>query len=56
MGCTDTIKVKFIRNTEFLDVTNNSSETHIFSENEALGVVGLRSSGYYIMKQSTIQH
>ena len=42
--------------TGFLDVTNNSSEQLIFSKDEALAVVDLRSIGYYKVKQSTIQH
>ena len=42
-GCTNMIKVKFIRNIGYLDVTNNSSETFTFSEDEVLGVVDLRS-------------
>ena len=55
-GSTNTIKVKFIRNTGFHDVTNNSSETLIFSKDEAIGVLDLRSIGYHKVKQSTIQH
>ena len=39
----------FIRNTGFHDVTNNSSETFIFSTDEAL--VDLRSSGYHEVEQ-----
>ena len=31
------IKVKFIRNTGSLDITNNSPETLIFSKNETVG-------------------
>ena len=41
IGCTNTKKVKCIRNTAFPDVTNNSSEPLIFSKEEALGVVDL---------------
>ena len=52
--CTSTIKVKFIRNTEFPDITNNSSEPLIFSNDEALAMVDLRSIGYYKLKQSII--
>ena len=55
-GCTNTIKVKFIGNTGYLDLTNNSSGTLIFIKDEALGVVDLRSLDYYEVKQSTIQH
>ena len=35
-GCTNTIKVTFIRNTGYLDVTNNSPETLIFSKDETV--------------------
>ena len=55
-GCTNTVKVKYIRNMGYLDVTNKSSETLVFSKDEALGVVNLKSIGYYYVKQSTIQH
>ena len=55
-GCTNTIKVKFVRNTEFLNVTNNSSELLIFNKDELIGIVDLRSIGYYGIKQSTVQH
>ena len=55
-SCTNTIKVKFIRNTGYLDVSNNSSETLIFSKDETMGIVDLRSIGYYKVKRSTIEH
>ena len=55
-SCTNTIKVRFIRNTGFHDVTNNSSEPLLFTMDEALGIVDLRSIGYYRVKQGTIQH
>ena len=42
-GCASTIKLKFIRNTGYLDVSNNSLEKLIFSKDEALGVVDLIS-------------
>ena len=45
-----------IRNTEFLDVTNNSLEQFILSRDEALGIVDLRSIGYYKVKQIIIHH
>ena len=55
-GCTNTIKVKFIRNTLYLNVANNSSKTLIFRKDEAMGVVDMRSIGYYKVKQDTAQH
>ena len=42
---TNAIKVKFIRNTGYIDVANNSSEIHIFSKDDAIVVVVLRSTG-----------
>ena len=45
--------MEFIRNTGFLDVSNNSSETLIFSEDEALGIVDLTSVGCYEIKWRT---
>ena len=56
-GCTNTIKVKFVRNTGFLDVTNNSSESCTCSKEEALSVVDLISIAYFkenIVSYSTI--
>ena len=41
-----------IRNIGFLDVTNNSSQSLIFSKDEALGIIDLRSTGYYKAEQS----
>ena len=55
-GYTNTVKVKFIRSTRFLDVTYHSSETLICSKDKTLGVAHLRSVGYYKVKQSSIQH
>ena len=55
-GHTNTIKVKCIRKSGFLDLTNNSSEILIFSKDEVLGTVGLKSIGYYKVQESTIQH
>ena len=45
-----TSMIKLTRNTEFLDMTNNSSEPNIFSKDEAIGVVDLRSIGYQKVK------
>ena len=52
----NTSKVRVDKNVEFLDVTNNSSEQLILNKNESLGVLDLRSIGYYKVKQSNIQH
>ena len=52
-GYTNTIKVIF-RNTWYLDVTYNLSETLIFSKDEALDIVDLMYIWYYKVKMSTI--
>ena len=44
---TNMIEVKFFRNTRFLDITNNSSEPRIVSNDEALGCSG--SESYQIL-------
>ena len=54
--CTNTIKGKFMRNTGYLDVTNNSSETLILSKDEVLGIVDLKSIGNNEVKESIIWH
>ena len=50
------LKVKFIRNTAMLDMINNSNiEAHILNPGEALGILDLRSLGYYKIQQGVIQ-
>ena len=41
------LKIKFMQNIAMLYVTNNSSQTLILSPKEALGILDLRSLGYY---------
>ena len=48
------LKVKFIRNSVMLGVTNISSETMIFSPKDMLGILDLRSKGYYKIKQGIL--
>ena len=50
------VKVKFIKNVGFLDVTKNSSELLISSTDESQGMVDLRSIWYYQKKQNILQH
>ena len=38
-----------------LDMTNSSSETLILSPKEALGILDLRSLGYYKVQQGVLQ-
>ena len=50
------LKVKFICNIAMLDMINNSnSETLILNPREALGILDLRSLGYYKIKHGVIQ-
>ena len=49
------LKVKFVQNIAMLDMVNNSSsETLIPNPREALGILDLRSLGYYNIKQGVI--
>ena len=41
------LKVKLMQNMAMVDMTNNCSETLILSPKEALGILDLRSLGYY---------
>ena len=50
------LKVKFVRNMAMLDMINNSNlETLILNPGEALGILDLRSLGYYKIKQAVLQ-
>ena len=53
--CTVVLKLKFVRNCASLDVVNNTQETVIFNPNQMLGVLDLRSLGYYKFKQGALQ-
>ena len=52
---TNMIKLKFIRNRVTLKVTNNTHETMMFDLTEMLGILDLRSLGYYKIKQDVLQ-
>ena len=49
------LKLKFIRNWASLDVTNNMQETVVFEPKQMLGILDLRSVGYYKIKQGVLQ-
>ena len=53
--CTMVLKLKFVRNCSSLDSVNNTQETVIFDPNQMLGILDLRSLGYYKMKQGVLQ-
>ena len=52
---TNMIKLKFIRNKAVLEITNKTHETVIFGRTEVIGVVDLRSLGFYKIKQEVLQ-
>ena len=49
------LKLKFIRNKATLDITNNTKETIIFDKKTSIGILDLRSLGYYKIKQGVLQ-
>ena len=49
------LKLKFIRNKATLDIMNNTRETIIFDKKTSIGILDLRSLGYYKIKQGVLQ-
>ena len=49
------LKLKLIRNKAALDITNNTRETIIFDKKTSIGILDLRSLGYYKIKQGVLQ-
>ena len=49
------IKLKFTCTAAILDIVNNGTETIIIKLEEMLGIVDLRSSGYYKIEQGILQ-
>ena len=49
------LKLKFVRNKATLDITNNTRETLIFDRKTTIGILDLRSLGYYKIKQGVLQ-
>ena len=52
---TNMIKLKFVRNRETLNITNNTHETVTFDVTDMIGILDLRSCGYYKIKQNILQ-
>ena len=50
-----TMKIKFIRNRETFKVKNDTHKTVTFNPTQMLGVIDLRSLGYYKIKQGVLQ-
>ena len=53
--CTLLLKLKFIRISASLDVTNNTQEIVIFEPKTNVGILDLRSLGCYKIKQGVLQ-
>ena len=49
------LKLKFIHNKATLDITNKGTNTMIFEPEEMIGIINLRSLGYYKIKQGILQ-
>ena len=49
------LKLKFIQNKAMLDITNNMTEIRIFDRKTNIGILDLRSLGYYKIKQGVLQ-
>ena len=52
---TNMIKLKFIRNKAALKVTHKMHETVTFERTEMMGIIDLRSLGFYKIKQEVLQ-
>ena len=52
---TNMIKLKFIRNKAVLKITNKTHETVTFRRTEMMGILDLRSLGFYKIKQEVLQ-
>ena len=52
---TNIIKLKFIRNRATLKVTNKTHEPMMFDQTDMIGILDLRSLGYYKIKQDMLQ-
>ena len=52
---TNMIKLKFIRNREVLKISNKTLETVMFHRTKMMGIIDLRSLGFYIIKQEVLQ-
>ena len=49
------IKLKFMCNKAILDIVNKGKNTMIFKPGETIGIIDLRSLGYYKIKQGILQ-
>ena len=49
------IKLKFMCNKAILEIVNKGKDTMIFKPEEMMGIIDLRSLGYYKIKQGILQ-
>ena len=49
------LKLKLMQNKAILDITNKGTDTMIFKPEEMIGIIDLRSLGYYKIKQGILQ-
>ena len=49
------LKIKFTQNSATLDVTNSGLDTIIFDPEEKIGILDVRSLGYYKIKLGILQ-
>ena len=52
---TSMIKFKFIRNRASLKITNNTNDMVTFDRKDMIGILDIRSLGYYKVKQDVMQ-
>ena len=50
------IKLKFTHNKAMLDIKNTGKDTMILRQEEMIGIMDIRSLGYYKIKQGILQH
>ena len=55
MQTTNMVKLKFIRNKAVLKIKNKTHETVTFGKSNMMGIVDLRSLGFYKIKQEALQ-
>ena len=52
---TNMMKLKFIRNKATLKITNNTNDMVTFDRKDTIGILDIRSLGYYKVKQDILQ-
>ena len=52
---TSLIKLQFIRNEATLKITNNTNDMVTFDRRDMIGILNIRSLGYYKVKQDVLQ-